>query len=266
MGRLISFLSALVAFTAAGSAQITSGGYGGTNSITGMISHLLGIDIYEPYNILGITATVGVLWVATYVIFKVGIKRIDEGLDNDGRRSSGLAGALGVDDEESRNLLAVLTLLIVLTMIGTGAFMGVIRGWQSLIILAFSFALLAGLIFVLIGGTGGVIGGTAYVTGKSAKVTAQGVNEVQEAVNQIGTLENEVENQEETEEDDIDHGDEEEADEEAEITAEELEAIVNMINNVEDEIDDLIEDLEDELQEDLEEIRRAVELLGEDDD
>ncbi|MFB6116379.1 MAG: hypothetical protein ABEK10_02595, partial [Candidatus Nanosalina sp.] len=133
MDRRLFLLLTFLASTIPASAQIT-GGYGGTRSVTGMISHLLGIDIYQPYQVLGITATVGVLWVSTYVIFKVGIKKIDEGLNN---KSSGIAGALGVDDDNSRNLLAVLTLLIVLTMIGTGAFMGMIRGWQSLILLAF---------------------------------------------------------------------------------------------------------------------------------
>ena len=265
MDRRLFLLSVFLSYTASASAQITSG-YGSTQSIPGMINHLLGINLYEPYQVLGITATVGVLWVATYVIFKVGIKKIDEGLENDGHGSSGLAGALGVDDDKSRNLLAVLTLLIVLTMIGTGAFMGIIRGWQSLIILAFSFALLAGLIFVLVGGTGGVIGGTAYVTGKSAQVTAKGVNELQEAVDEIGTREERVEAEEETEEDDIDHGDEDEADEEAEITAEELEQIVEMIDDVEEELNDLIDELEGELEEDLENVRRLVDLLGDEDE
>lgn len=265
MERRLPALLTLISILPVSSAQITSG-YGQTRSVTGMISHLLGIRIYEPYQILGITATVGVLWLSTYVIFKVGIKKIDEGLERDGHRSSGLADALGIDDSDSKNILAVLTLLIVLTMIGTGAFMGLIRGWQSLILLAFTFALLAGTIFVLIGGTGGVIGGSAYVTGKSAKVTAKGVNELQDAIDEIGDREDRVEDEEREEEDDIDDGDEDKADDEAEITAEELERIVNMISDVEDEIDDLIGHLEDELQEDLEEIRRVVELLGEDDD
>jgi len=159
----------------------------GTQSVPDLLSHLLGINVSEPYQILGITATVAVLWVSTYVIFKVGIKKIDEGLERDGHRNSGLANALGIDDSESRNVLAVLTLLIVLTMIGTGAFMGIIRGWQSLILLAFSFALLAGTIFVIIGGTGATIGGTAYVTGKSAKTTARGVEEMQDAVDGFRT-------------------------------------------------------------------------------
>ena len=265
MKRRLSGVLALVSILPVSSAQITSG-YGQTSSVTGMISHLLGVEIYEPYQILGITATVGILWVSTYIIFKVGVNKIDENLKKDGHRKTGLANALGIDDKESRNVLAVLTLLIVLTTIGTGAFMGLIRGWQSLILLAFSFALLAGTIFVIVGGTGGVIGGSAYVTGKSAKVTAKGVNELQDAVDEIGNRENRIEDEEREEEDDIDEGDEDEADDEAEITAEELEVIVNMISNVETELDELIEELEDELQQDLQEIRRVVELLGEDDD
>lgn len=266
MNRLFSLLSAILTFVGFTSAQITSSSYGSTNSVTGLMSHLLGIDIHQPYNILGITATVGILWVATYVIFKVGVKKIDEGLDQDGHGKSGMAGALGIDDEDSRNLLAVLTLLIVLTMIGTGAFMGMIRGWQSLILLAFSFALLAGLIFVIIGGTGGVIGGSAYVTGKSAKVTAKGVNEIQNAVNEIGDMEGRIEGEEEREEDEINDGEEDEADDKAEITAEELERVIDLIDDVEGRLNRLIEEEEEELEEDLDNLRRIIELLGEDND
>ena len=78
-----SFYPSLITYLSisAVSAQITGSG---TDSVPSMISHLLGINIYEPYQILGITATVGILWVSTYVVFKVGIKKIDDGLNNDG--------------------------------------------------------------------------------------------------------------------------------------------------------------------------------------
>lgn len=248
------------------SAQISNRGYSGTDSIPDLLSHLFGIELHEPYYALGFAATIGVLWVATYVIFKIGVERIDEGLDNDGYNGGGFAGALGIDDSESRNLLAVLTLLIVLTMLGTGAFAGLIQGWQSLILLAFTFALLAGTIFVIIGGTGGVIGGSAYVTGKSAKVTARGVNEMQEAVSEIGDREGRIDREEQQEEDEIEDGEEQEADEEAEITAEELERVIQLIDDVEGRMNRLLEEEEEELEEDLENLRRIIELLGEDND
>jgi hypothetical protein len=223
-----------------------------------MINHLLGINVYNPYEILGITATFGVLWVSTYVVFKVGIKRIDEGLDKNGYDDSGLQDALGVDDSSSRNVLAVLTFLIVLTTIGTGAFLEIIRGWQSLIILAFLFALLAGLVFVIFGGAGAVIG----ATGASARIGARGVNQVQKAINEIGDREDRIDDEEDEEEDDIDDGNEDDADDKARITAEELEQIVEMIDDTEEQLDDVIEELEEELDEEIESVRKLVELLG----
>jgi len=261
MNRRLLPVSILLLFISPVSAQITTG-YGSTRSIPEMINHLLGINVYNPYEILGITATFGVLWVSTYVVFKVGIKRIDEGLDNDGYDNSGLQDALGVDDPNSSNVLAVLTFLIVLTTIGTGAFLEIIRGWQSLIILAFLFALLAGLVFVIFGGAGAVIG----ATGASARIGVRGVNQVQSALDEIGDREDRIDEEEDEEEDDIDDGNEDDADDEAEITAEELERVIQIIDDVEDRMNRLLEEEEEELEEDRENLRPIIRLLGEEDD
>jgi hypothetical protein len=261
MNRWLFLLSVFLSYTASASAQITSG-YGSTRSIPEMINHLLGINVYNPYEILGITATFGVLWVSTYVIFKVGIKRIDEGLDNNNARNSGLQDALGVDDSNSRNVLAVLTLLIVLTTIGTGAFLDIIRGWQSLIVLAFLFSILAGLVFVVFGGVGGVIG----ATGASARIGYRGVEQVQKTLDEISDREDRIDEEEDEEEDDIDDGNEDDADDKARITAEELEQIVDMIDDTEEQLDEVIEELEEELDEEIESVRKLVELLGDEDE
>lgn len=179
MQRLNSVLTFFLLSVPITSAQITSGG---SSSISGLLTDLLGINFSQPYVAIGFTATFGLMWVSVYIIFKTGIKRIDSGYG--GRRSNPLGDALGLKDD-SRNLLAVLTLLITLSMVGTGAFYGMLRGWQSLILMAFSFMLLAGLLFILIGGTGGLIGGTAYVTGKSAKLTSEGLRELKEQADEL---------------------------------------------------------------------------------
>ena len=179
MGSLKSLFTGFLLVLPVSSAQITSGG---SASISGLMTDLLGLNFSEPYVTLGFAATFGLMWASVYVIFKVGVKKIDSGYG--GRRSNPFGDALGLTGD-SRNLLAVLTLLITLSMVGTGAFTGLIQGWQSLIILAFSFMLLAGLAFVLLGGSGAVVGGTAYVTGKSAKVASEGVQELQEQVDRI---------------------------------------------------------------------------------
>ncbi|EGQ43705.1 MAG: hypothetical protein J07AB43_16960 [Candidatus Nanosalina sp. J07AB43] len=254
MDRRLLPVSILLLFIGPASAQITTG-HGSTRSIPEMINHLLGINVYNPYEILGITATFGVLWVSTYVIFKVGIKRIDEGLDRNGRGESGLQGALGVDDSNSRNVLAILTLLIVLTTIGTGAFLEIIRGWQSLIILAFLFALLAGLFFVIFGGTGAVVGGTAYAAGASAQVTAGGIEQLQEGLNRIGNLEDEVDDQE----------DGDETEDEAEYTEEEIEEIIEALEDAENDLNDLTAQEIRELADAIENLEEIIELLNLDD-
>jgi hypothetical protein len=256
--RVLAFLASIASIPAA-SAQITSGGYYGNQGVFDLISHLLGIDIHEPYQVLGITATIGVMWVSTYVIFKIGIKKIDEDV-GDGYGSP-FAEALGIDNSDDRNILAVLTLLVVLTMMGTGAFAGLISGWQSLIILAFTLALLAGLIFLLIGGTGGIIGGTAYTAGASAQVTAEGVDQLRDGLQDIRDLENDVDRQEDEEEDDIDDGDDDEADEEAQYTEQELEEILNALENAMDDLGDLTAEEIRELGDAIENLEEIIDLL-----
>jgi len=191
MSRLGAIFSTIVFLVPVSSAQITDGG---TQSIPGMISHLLGIELSNPYVLLGFTATFGIMWLSIYVIFKIGIKRFDSGYGS--RRDKPLSEALGLDDKNSRNMLAVLTLLITFSTLGTGAFYGLIQGWQSLILLLFTFMLLAGLLFILIGGTGGIIGGTAYVTGKTTKTVS---NSLQQAKQDIDELRSEEETIEELE-------------------------------------------------------------------
>ena len=259
MDRRLLPVSILLLFISPVSAQITTG-YGSTRSIPEMINHLLGINVYNPYEILGITATFGVLWVSTYVVFKVGIKRIDEGLDNDGYDNSGLQDALGVDDPNSSNVLAILTFLIVLTTIGTGAFLEIIRGWQSLIILAFLFALLAGLVFVIFGGAGAVIG----ATGASARIGARGVNQVQTALDEIGDRENSIAEEEREEEEEIDEGNEDQAERNVELTAEHIDRLKEELEKVEDQIDMMSNEQLELLEDYHENLREIADLLERD--
>jgi hypothetical protein len=258
-------------------AQITGPG---TDSVPGLISHVLGIELSQPYQALGLAATVGVLWVSTYVIFKIGIKKIDEGI-GDGHGSP-LADSLGVSGSGDRNLLAALTLLIVLTTVGTGAFMGLVSGWQSLIILAFTLMLLAGLLLLLIGGAGGILGMTAYTAGKSAKVTAEGVEELQDQIGRIGAEEEKVDDIEtavESEESDVESGEDgpQDGDGSGEDSSGTDEAGPENRDYTEQEIEDillkvekaskLLEDIEDRIGrsagEELEELRKEIEALEE---
>lgn len=257
MGRKKSLIYVLTFFTATASAQITGGGYGGTRSIPDLMYHLFGIRFDEPYYALGFAATIGVLWVATYVIFKVGIKKIDEGLDNDGVGESGIAGALGVaENSESRNVLAVLTLLIVLTMLGTGAFLDIIYGWQTLILLAFTISILAGLIFILVGGAGGIVGGAKVGRGLGKQVQAAGMEQLAEAESRIADAEEDIREAEEQAEREIDEDNEDEADADAEYTEEEIEQIITAL-------EDAVQGLEAVTAEEIRDLGEAIENLEE---
>jgi hypothetical protein len=247
------------------SAQITGGG-----SITGIISGTLGINVAEPYQALGVAATVGVMWVSAYVIFKIGIKKLDEGLDNG--RSGGLADAVGIGSQDDRNILAVLTLLIVLSTLGTGAFMGLIQGWQSLILLGFSFMLLAGLLFILIGGTGGIIGGGAWMTGKSAQMAAEGLEEALEQTDRIRGEEGEVDEIEEDVEDeeqdadgrndDGEDGNGEEVEREIEDIIRKIERASKLIEDIENRLDSSLDTEIDALKDETQHLRELAKLLG----
>ena len=290
MNRVFRFIAGFLAMIPVSTAQISGGGVTGGQSIPGLLSELLGINMGEPYQAIGFAATFGLMWISAYIIFKVGIKKLDEGLDTGGRRSGGFASAVGIDSEDSRNLLAVLTLLITLSIIGTGAFAGLIRGWQSLILLAFTFMLIAGLAFIIIGGTGGILGGGSYMAGKSAKATAQGVREAAEEIESIRSEEERVEDVEgdiEAEESDAgdrersiddsggsgggsgsgsgergDSGSEEAAEREIEDVTRKLERAIQLINDIEDKLDDSISTEIENLKNDLRDLKRSLELLG----
>lgn len=287
MSRVLKLVSGALFLIPATTAQITGGGFNGSQSILGLISNLIGINFRDPYSAIGFAATMGLMWVSIYIIFKIGVKRLDEGLGNDSYSSNSFAESLGIDDSESRNLLAVLSLLVVLSMLGTGAFLGLVRGWQSLIVLVFLLMLLAGLILVLFGGAGGLIGLTAYTAGTTAKVTAHGVEEALEHVPEIQVEETEVEEIEtdiETEEEDVerresdvdDSGDRSSSEDRpgedsrgSEETRREIEDIIvkieraeRLINDIEDRIGASLESEIDALKEEIKHLRELAKLLG----
>jgi hypothetical protein len=267
MGRWRKLVLLFTAFIPSASAQITNGGYYGygSASLPELLSQVFGITVSEPYHVLGILATFSVMWVSMYVIFKIALQYLDDNLE-DSNMDTPFQDAVGLTDDDSRNVLAVLTLLITLTVVGSAGFAGLINGWQSMILLAFTFMLLAGTIFIILGGVGGTIAGSTYITGASMNATAAGIEETKEALDRVKTEEEQIEREEEREEEEIDEGDEDEADEEAETTARELEEVIRILSDAEDELDELFDEEIDELENDIERIRRVINLLGESDE
>jgi len=266
-------LIGLTLFSGQASAQIT--GSGNFQSIPALFSQILGINVSNPYNVLGVLATFAVMWVSAYVIFKIAITK----LDGDTRRG-GFADSLGIKNKEDTNLLAVLTLLITLTLLGTGAFYGLIRGWQSMILLMFTFMLIAGILFVLIGGSGLLFGGGSYLAGKAAKSTIEGVNEVREASEMISTEEDDVEEIEKNvdeEEDDIkdreergegksrggeDEGGGSTVERELEDVIRKIERSIQLIEDIEGLFDESLEQEIENMKNDLQTMKRILQVLG----
>jgi hypothetical protein len=259
MGRgLKSLLISTVLFSPVASAQITGGGYYESYSLVELFSEVIGIQISNPYELGGILATLGVLWVSTYIVFKSAITFMDENLDE---HNDLFADAVGLSDPDDRNILAVLTLLIVLTMLGTMGFAGIINGWQSIIILTFLFGMLAAFFLIIFGGTGAAIGGAALGAGVGARATAEGVNQLQDALNDIELMEEREDEEEGEAEDDLDQGDDEQADRDARVAEEDLEDIVNALEGAIDELDDLVEEEYRELGQAIENLEETVQLL-----
>ena len=285
MNRLSGLALSTVALAGPASAQITGGGLNGTTSIPALFSQIFGIDVGNPAALVGLLATFGLMWLSTYVIFKVSLKKLDEGLDTG--RNGGFTGAVGLGSSDDRNILAVLTLLVTLSVVGTGAFYGLIRGWQSIVLLAFTFMILAGLMFVLLGGTGLIFGGGSYIAGKSTKTAVDGVKELSNELDNVRGEEEKVDEIEESiddEEDDVEErerngytggrnggsggsGDGEASggstvEREIGDVAEKLERAIQLINDIEDRLDgDIASELEN-LKEDLKKLRKLLELLG----
>ena len=267
MGRWSKLALLFSAVIPTASAQITNGGYGygyGTASIPELFGQIFGISVSDPYQLLGILATFSVMWVSTYVIFKIALQYLDENLE-DSNMNKPFQDAVGLTDDDSTNVLALLTLLITLTVVGSAGFAGLINGWQAMILLAFTFMILAGTIFVIIGGVGGTVAGSTYLTGASINATAKGIEETKQALDRVGAEEEQIEEEEEREEEEIDEGEDEQADEEANVTAQELEEVIQILSDAEDELNELMDEEIDELEDDIEKIRRIINLLGEND-
>lgn len=173
--KKLAFSATLTSLPALATAQVT-GGSGEITSVFEILSQTLGLDVANPYNSLAVLATLSIMSLSTYIILKQGAIKLD------------IADTVLPSRNGGRNLLAVMSVLITLTIFGTGAAAGLIQGFQAMFILGFTFILLGGTVFVIMGGTGGVLGGGSYMAGKTAKATTQGIKEGSEALSEASEI------------------------------------------------------------------------------
>lgn len=243
--KILAFSGILTSITASTSAQI-SGGSGQVTSVFAIIGDVLGINVQDPYSALALLATLGVMSLSTYIVLKVGAKKLD--IQDTVLPGSGRSGG-------GRNILALLSVLITLTIFGTGAAAGVIQGFQSIFLLGFVFMILGGLTFVILGGSGGIIGGGSYVAGKSMKATAEGMKEGSEALDEASTLLGDAENE-------VQEGAQTGNEAEEEDAAEEIQQALKRLNDVQQISSTQLENDRERVQDAMAKVREELDLEG----
>ena len=247
-------------FVEAASAQI-SGGTGQFTGILPLITQILGIDVGNPYNLLGVTATFGILSLINYILLKKAFMKMDM-LDvvnlGGGRHSGG----------EGRNILAILSVLMTLSIVGTGAFMGIISGFRGLILLLFAFMLFGGIATLLSGGTMLGIGGIAWTSGKGAKAMSDGIEQGAEAFDgsMPHNLMNSVQSGMGSAWEDIKQSKQEFYNERYEGAINDVEEAEQIIERLEKELKQGEDEISHELDEDIQRVRHMIEEESEEED
>lgn len=170
MGKKLSrLMMSLFSFLPLAVSQSPFQDRGGMTSINELLQQLLGVQINDPYAFAGILASLGVLWGATYVALKTGFSKLglEEHVFPDSRGNG-------------RNIVAVISLLVVLSMVGTGSFATIISSWQALVGLSFAFGVVVLFIYLIFGGTGALFGGTAYIGSRAIDSTYNSISEASE--------------------------------------------------------------------------------------
>lgn len=241
--KALAISAFLTSITASASAQVT-GGSGQITSVFEIISEILGINVQNPYNALAVLATLGIMCLSTYIILKIGAKKLD--IEDTVLPGSGSRGG-------GRNILAVLSVLITLTIFGTGAASGLIQGFQAMFTLGFLFLMIAVGAFVVLGGTGVIFGGGAAVGGASLKATADGM---EKASNLASDAEETLFGAEKEIQDGAENGNEDEEED----AAEEIQQALKTLNDIQQISSTQLEDDRKRVQDAMKGVREELEL------
>lgn len=232
-GLVLAFIQSVVA-------QVGDDTFGGVGlsegSILQIYSDLIGIQIQDPTQFIAVTSSIGVFWISTYIIMKVGVQRFDS-LEEAVMPSSTRGGS------EGRNLVAVLSGLFVLSAIGFNSFGNIINSWMGITMAFYATGVLAATVFWLVGlGRYGGVGLNrlnASATASEAKtkeMEADAKEKLKDAKQRLGEIGAEEEEAGETGND-----------EEARDAAQKLEAVLQEMNAALEEIEMIDEKDESEI-------------------
>ena len=256
--KILYLLTSVSAVSSPTVAQVT-GGSGQVTSIFGTLSQLLGINVANPYNALAMLVTLGVMSLSVYIVLKVGVRKLD--IEDVVLPSGGHNGG-------GRNILALMSVLITLSIFGTGAAAGLIQGFQAMFALGFLFMIIGLGVFIVIGGTGGLFGGGSYMIGKTSKASMEGIKEGSEALDEakemLGTAEKEAQ-------DGADGGPSnkspfDDTEDEEEDAANRIQEALGIMNDVLVQTDEGLESKRNELNVAINEVEEALEIEGTEDE
>jgi hypothetical protein len=244
---LVAALSS-ISFAGPVSAQIAdSTGYQG---IIPLITQILGIDVGDPYQVIGVVATFGIISLVNYIVLKKAFMRMDM-LD-----VVNLGGSYG---DEGRNILAIIAVLMTLSILGTGAFTGIINGFRSIILLLFFFMVIGGLAIVIGGGSFLTFGGIAQATGKGVEESAKGIQKGADALDKAGNVLSSAEEEEEEGRRRGESGDRDgEHDEEADAERK-LNRVLEILDYVEGDFQEVLTENKERIQDAIDDLERAEE-------
>lgn len=169
MNKKAVLSSLLLAFT-----SLTTASHGGSGGLFGLLANLpFPVDNWRQ--IAFSLATFGLIWFVVYIIVKKLIMRFElEDLFN--------MGGGGYGSSDGRNLGAVLSLLIVVSMAGAShTFLDLVLTIQQVLYLALGFGVVALIIAVVGGGFGGIL----WTSGKTAKLAGKGIESAGEGAQEF---------------------------------------------------------------------------------
>lgn len=137
------YLSILTIFTSLVAAQdgIDFGGGGvAEDSMLGLISEIIGVQISSPVQFIGVASSVAIFGVFWYIILKVGTEKI------------GIKDTLTPGRNGGKNIIAIMAALITLSAFGSGYVGQLIGQWQDLVVFTWAGGILVALVYALVGG------------------------------------------------------------------------------------------------------------------